>query len=222
MVDKSALPRHSACRDVKPILVCRSFPSQQNGTCSEGLDSLYNGSLGPVNHYELRAGTSMSTSAVSDRELKKKRIITLVLMAIFLMSASFFLIDRKDETIIVVSFPNGRTLETEVADTPEKLLFGLAFRETLSANSGMLYIFESTGQNHVWTKGYQFPVDLLWIDESHHIVGLREQVAPCVADVCPSYSSSPESVRYAIQTEAGFIEREGIVVGLELKYTLRM
>ena len=68
----------------------------------------------------------MATLSVSDRGQKKKRIVTLVLMAIFLMSASFFLIDRKDETIIVVSFPNGRTLETEVADTPEKLLFGLA------------------------------------------------------------------------------------------------
>ncbi len=164
----------------------------------------------------------MAIPSASDREQKKKRIITLVLMAIFLMSASFFLIDRKDETIIVVSFPNGRTLETEVADTPEKLLFGLAFRETLPANSGMLYIFESTGQNHVWTRGYRFPVDMIWIDESHHIVGFKEHVAPCLEDVCPQYSSAPDAVRYAIQTEAGFIEREGVTVGLELKYTLRM
>ena len=152
----------------------------------------------------------MAPLQVSDREQKKKRIITLVLMAIFLMSASFFLVDRKEETIIVVSFPNGHQLETEVADTPEKLLFGLAFRETLPANSGMLYIFESTGQNHIWTKEYRFPVDIMWIDESHHIVGLKENVAPCREDDCPKYSSSPEAVRYAIQTEAGFIKREEI------------
>jgi uncharacterized membrane protein (UPF0127 family) len=164
----------------------------------------------------------MATTPVSDRELKKKRIITLVLMAIFLMSASFFFIDRKDETTIIVSFPNGRELATEVADTPEKLLFGLAFRETLPANSGMLYIFESTGQNHIWTKEYRFPVDMMWIDESHHIVGLNENVIPCREDDCPKYSSSPDAVRYAIQTEAGFIKREGITIGLELKYTLRM
>ena len=97
----------------------------------------------------------MATLAVSDWGQKKKRIITLALMAIFLMSASFFLIDRKDETIIVVSFPNGREIQTEVADTPERLLVGLAFRETLPANGGLLYIFESTGQNHVWTKEYR-------------------------------------------------------------------
>lgn len=164
----------------------------------------------------------MATTLTSDRETKKKRIITLVLMAIFLMSASYFLIDQKDETIIVVSFPNGRALEAEVADTPEKLLFGLAFREMLPANSAMIYIFEATGHNHIWTKGYQFPVDMIWVDESHHIVGLKEQVPPCREDVCPQYSSAPDAVRYAIQTEAGFIKREGIEVGQELKYTLRM
>ena len=90
----------------------------------------------------------MATVPTGDRGQKKKRIVTLALMAIFLMSASFFLIDRKEETIIVVSFPNGRELEAEVADTPEKLLVGLAFREALPANGGLLYIFESTGQNH--------------------------------------------------------------------------
>ena len=164
----------------------------------------------------------MASLPVSDRGQKKKRIVTLALMAIFLMSASFFLIDRKEETIIVVSFPNGREIEAEEADTPEKLLVGLAFRETLPANSGLLYIFESTGQNHLWTKEYRFPVDMMWVDESHHIVGLKENVAPCQEADCPKYSSSPEAVRYAIQTEAGFIKREGITIGQELKYTLRM
>ncbi len=164
----------------------------------------------------------MAALVVSDREQKKKRIITLGLMAIFLMSAAFFLIDRKDETIIIVSFPNGYDLEAEVADTPEKLLFGLAFRETMLPNRGLLSIFESTSQNHIWTKAYQFPVDLIWVDESHHIVGLKENVLPCQTDECPQHSSAPEVVRYAIQTEAGFIKRAAVTLGLELKYTLRM
>jgi len=164
----------------------------------------------------------MLAMPVTDHEQKKKRIITLVLLAILLMSVSLFLVERKESSIIIVTFPNGRELETEVADTPEKLLFGLAFRQTLSPSSGMLYIFESTGQNHLWTKAYRFPVDMMWVDESHHIVGLRENVAPCLEADCPKYSSSPEAVRYAIQTEAGFIKREGVTIGQELKYTLRM
>ncbi len=159
---------------------------------------------------------------IGEWEQKKKRIITLALLAILLMSASMFLMERKEASTIIVTFPSGHELETEVADTPEKLLFGLAFRETLPPNGGMLYIFESTGVNHLWTKEYLFPVDMIWVDESHHIVQLTEQAAPCRQDPCMKYSSAPEAVRYAIQTAAGFIKREGITTGLELKYTLRM
>ena len=103
-------------------------------------------------------------------------------------------------------------LETEVADTPEKLLFGLGLREALPANGGMLYIFESTGQNHIWTKEYRFPVDMIG---STKVInrGFEENVAPCREDDCPKYSSSPEAVRYVIQTEAGFIKRKGLAVG---------
>src|SRR5207244_10774541 len=137
-------------------------------------------------------------------------------------TALFFVIDRLKEKRLIVCVQNVRELEAVVADTPEKLLVGLAFRDTLPANSGLLYIFESTGLNHIWTKEYRFPVDIMWIDVSHHIVGLKENVAPCREDDCPKYSSSPEAVRYAIQTGAGFIKQEGVTIGLELTYTLRM
>jgi hypothetical protein len=157
-----------------------------------------------------------------EREQKKKRIVTLVLLAILLMSVSLFLVERKESSIIIVTFPNGRELETEVADTPEKLLFGLAFREALPPNSGMLYIFESTGPHRITTKGYRFPVDVMWVDESHHIVRVMENVPPCERDPCPWYGDSPDLVRYVLQTEAGFVKQIGITTGMELKYTLRM
>jgi len=107
----------------------------------------------------------MATLPVGDRGQKKKRIITLVLMAIFLMSASFFLIDRKEETMIYrLPFQMAVSSRRKWRIRPRKLLVGLAFRETLPTNSGLLYIFESTGQNHIWTKGYRFSVDIMWIE----------------------------------------------------------
>lgn len=164
----------------------------------------------------------MGAIPAADREQKKKRITTLVLLAILLISVSLFLVERKESSIIIVTFPNGRELETEVADTPEKLLFGLAFRETLPPNSGMLYIFESTGPHRITTKEYRFAVDVMWIDESHHIVRMMENVPPCQREPCPWYGEGPEPVRYVIQTDAGFIKQIGVTTGMELKYTLRM
>jgi uncharacterized membrane protein (UPF0127 family) len=154
---------------------------------------------------------------------KKTRIIMMALLAILLMSVSLFLVPRDDEKSIIIAFPNGVELEAEVADTPEKLLFGMAFHDALPPNGGMIYIFEATGPHRVTTKEYRFPVDLIWVDESRHVVSVAENIPPCAnADACPWYGSESGSVRYLIQTSAGFVKENGVAVGAELKYTLRM
>lgn len=163
-----------------------------------------------------------TTVQSGEREQKKKRIITLILLAILLMSISMFLVERKESDIIVVTFPSGAQVEAEVADTPEKLLFGLAFRDELPAHTGMLYIFEENGPHRVRTREYRFPVDILWVDESHHVVHMVEHAEPCAKDPCPLYGPPPESARYVLQTEAGFLKEAGVANGDELKYLLRM
>ncbi|HKE61555.1 MAG TPA: DUF192 domain-containing protein [Nitrospira sp.] len=156
------------------------------------------------------------------RDQKKKRIITMILLAVLLMGVSMLLIPRDEAKTIIVTFPNGTEIEVEVADTPEKLLFGLAFQEALPSNGGMIYIFEATGPHRVTTKEYRFPVDMIWVDESRHIVSMAENIPPCRQDTCPWHGSLSEGVRYLIQTQAGFIQRQGLAVGGELKYTLRL
>jgi uncharacterized protein len=165
---------------------------------------------------------SAGQTQASDREQKKKRIIMMILLALLLMSASIFLVERKDSSIIVVSFPSGVELEAEVADTPEKLLFGLAFRDVLAPSGGMLSIFEENGLHRVTTKEYRFPIDILWVDESHHVVHMVEHADPCTKDPCPFFGPPPEAVRYVIQTESGFIQKAGVAKHDELKYALRM
>src|SRR5512146_1238332 len=164
----------------------------------------------------------MASIPTSEREQKKKRIIMMILLAILLMSVSMFLMQREDSKTIIVTFPNGTELEAEVADTPEKLLFGLAFQEALPPNGGMIYIFEATGPPRVTTRAYRVRVDMIWVDESHHTVPMTENVQPCNQDTCPWHEATPEAVRYLIQAEAGFVKRQGVGGGSELKYTLRM
>ncbi|HET6675938.1 MAG TPA: DUF192 domain-containing protein [Nitrospiraceae bacterium] len=159
---------------------------------------------------------------VSDTDQRRNRVITLALLAILLISVSMFLTSPKESDTIVVTFPSGATLETEVADTPEKLLFGLAFREALPPSTGMLYIFETTGTHRLNTKEYKMPVDMIWLDESRHVVQLHESVPPCSTNTCPMYGPSSEPVRYVIQTAAGFIRQEGLQANAELKFALRM
>lgn len=152
----------------------------------------------------------------------RHRIGLLIAMAILLMSLSVILSGEKETEHILVTFPNGRQLEGEVANTPEKLLFGLAFRESLPAGSALLMIFDESGPHRVWTKQYRMPVDMIWVDESKHIVDVMEGLSPCEADSCPRYGSPSTAARYILQTRAGFVKDASVALGMELKFTLVM
>lgn len=143
-------------------------------------------------------------------------------MALFLITGSLMFNSPNETQIIEVSFPNGTKLQAEVADTPEKLLFGLAFREYLPDNEGFLFIFESSAPHKVWTKGFKIPVDLIWVNESKHVVHTVENALPCAADPCPWYGPPPENARYVIETNQGFVKRHSVAVGDELTYVLHM
>ena len=150
----------------------------------------------------------------------KKRIFFLLVMALFLISGALLFNAPEQTQVININFPGGGVLKAEVADTPEKLLFGLAFRPSLPENEAMLYIFGESGPHRVWTKEFQFPVDVIWVDESKIVVHLEKDVLPCSENPCTWYGPPPNDARYILETNAGFIDREKVVVGNQLKFAL--
>ncbi len=150
----------------------------------------------------------------------KKRIFFLLIMALLLISGSLLFNSPGQTQVINVNFPGGGVLQSEVADTPEKLLFGLAFRPNLPEGEAMLYIFGESGLHQVWTKEFQFPVDIIWIDESKFVVHLEKNVPPCTDNPCTWYGPPPNDARYILETNEGFIARENVTVGNQLKFTL--
>ena len=152
----------------------------------------------------------------------RKRILFLVIMALLLISGALLFNAPKDTEIIEVRFPSGVNLQAEVAETPEKLLFGLAFRETLRDDRGMILLFEESGLHKVWTKQYQFNVDLIWVDESKHVVHIVKAAVPCASDHCEWYGPPAERTRYLIEANSGFADRAEVALGQELVFALRM
>ena len=152
----------------------------------------------------------------------RKRILFLVLMSLLLISGALLFNAPKDTEIIEVRFPSGTNLQAEVAETPEKLLFGLAFREMLPDDRGIIFLFEESGLHKVWTKQYRFDVDLIWVNESKHVVHIVKTAAPCVSDPCEWYGPPPERARYVIEANRGFIDRARVDLGQELVFALRL
>ena len=150
----------------------------------------------------------------------KKRIFFLVIMALLLISGALLFNSPGQTQVINVKFPSGAVLKSEVADTPEKLLFGLAFRPVLPEDEAMLYIFGESGPHRVWTKEFQFPVDIIWVDESKIVVHVEKNVPPCFDNPCTWYGPLPNDARYILEANAGFIAREKVAVGNKLKFIL--
>ncbi len=181
----------------------------------------YPGQTRPLESSE--SDLNVEASRPSSSSPARKRVVMLILLAAALLAGGYYMINvsTRNDTIIV-TFPGGQAIDCEVADTPEKLLFGLAFREALPVDSGMLYIFEASDRHRLWTKGFQFPVDMIWVDEGRRVVHTVERADPCAQDPCPMYGPPPENARYVIQTEAGFVARQQVKPGEELKFTLRL
>ena len=141
-----------------------------------------------------------------------------------LMAGSYFMSPNQDGESFIATFPSGTQLTLEVADNerPLMLISGLAFRDSLASNSGMLFIYDRADFLLRNTQQYRFPVDIIWLDDAKRVLMMVEAATPCVSQNCPTYGPPPEKARYVIETQAGFVRRERLVVGNELRFALRM
>jgi uncharacterized membrane protein (UPF0127 family) len=124
---------------------------------------------------------------------------------------------RAEEATRPVLFPSGTRIEAEVADTDSKRALGLMFRESLSPDRGMLFIFPRPAVHPFWMKNCRFPIDILWLGADKTIVRIIERVPPCPDDPCPVYDPRVEAL-YAIEVAAGFAQREGLKTGMKIRF----
>src|SRR5437899_11906503 len=125
-----------------------------------------------------------------------------------LMAGSYFMSTGQGPQSMVVSFPSGTQMTVEVADSPLLLYAGLAFRDSLPPNWGMLFIYDQAGFHSRNTRQYRFPVDILWVDEEKRVLLITENVTPCLSEQCPEYGLPPDKARPLIETHAGFPRQE--------------
>ncbi len=97
---------------------------------------------------------------------------------------------------------NSHCFSIEIADSPEERTRGLMYRQWLDPDSGMLFIFEEAGRHGFWMKNTYIPLDILWINETKHIIFISKNVSPCTNVTCPVISP-PEDAKYVLEINAG-------------------
>lgn len=118
--------------------------------------------------------------------------------------------DQSTSTSYAYLKTDDRCVTLAVADTPSQKRQGLSGREDLSADEGMLFVYEDKSRRGFWMKNMNFAIDIFWLDESGNVVTVKRSAQP---------SSYPESyypdrpAKNVIETVAGFAKTENINSG---------
>jgi len=104
--------------------------------------------------------------------------------------------------------------EVDVADDMTKRDKGLAGREELEPNEGMLFVFNNSASRTFWMKGMLIPIDIVWINKGE-VVGIAENVDPQIGEPLYKLSrhSSPEPADMVLEVQAGRAQDLKIQVG---------
>lgn len=103
-------------------------------------------------------------------------------------------------------------VSVEIANTEAERKLGLSFRKYLGDYEGMLFVYDITTSNPFWMKDMQIPLDMIFFDSLGFIVDMKESLAPCTENYCPSIYSA-KSYKYVLEVNSGFIEKNSIPEG---------
>ncbi len=137
--------------------------------------------------------------------------VILVLLAVSIYKYGPELKGAKKATILV----KGRVFSVEVVDTPIDKAVGLAGRDSLGENEGMLFVFKKPSIQKFWMKGMSFPIDIIWMRKNGEVVGFDSNVRP--QPNVPIYKlsvySSKEPVDRVLELPAGAAASLNLVAG---------
>jgi uncharacterized protein len=113
---------------------------------------------------------------------------------------------------VAIDAPNGArraAVRVELALTPAKRELGLMYRNHLDKDSGMLFVFRVSERLHFWMKNTEIPLDMIFANSSHKIVGIVANAEPySLRSVGPDANA-----QYVLEVNGGFCARHGIRIG---------
>lgn len=172
-------------------------------------------------HCDIRGCVILTRMDIRHKSFAWKAVVCSIVAVIMIISAGVAVwrqaaTDYKDRpTLFDVKIDN-LTIPVEIADTAETIEKGLSGRFHLPSRQGMLFLFPAADSYTFWMPNMNFPIDLIWINASRHIVGFEQSMQPEKDLKSPRYYSPPEPVKYVIEVNAGFVKKNSLIVGQEV------
>jgi uncharacterized membrane protein (UPF0127 family) len=104
----------------------------------------------------------------------------------------------------------GHAFTTEISDTPALQELGLSYRTSIAPDFAMLFVFDTPSTYQFWMKDMNFPLDIIWLNASKHIVYIQKNLSP---NTYPQSYGPSTPAQYVIEVASGTAERIGLKVG---------
>jgi len=102
------------------------------------------------------------------------------------------------------------TVAASVADSMPERIKGLSGTPYLPEGVVKLFAFGVAGEQAIWMKDMNYPLDIIWVAEDGEIVHLEENISP---DTYPRSFASPTPAFFVIEANAGFIASSSVALG---------
>lgn len=106
------------------------------------------------------------------------------------------------------------TFRVELARTPEERERGLMYRDRLSPDQGMLFLFDRPSPLVFWMKNTMIPLDMIFLDGAWRIVGIVANAEP--RTLAPRRVD--ESSQYVLEIGGGLASKLGIQAGQAVEF----
>jgi uncharacterized membrane protein (UPF0127 family) len=124
-------------------------------------------------------------------------------------AAGWFILNNFQQTI-VLNIGAG-AYQVQVAATDETRQKGLSGRESLGPNDGLLFVFPENDTWKIWMKDMNFPIDIIWLDESRKVIYIVKDATP--ESGTDKIFEPRDEARYVLELAAGSVENAGIRIG---------
>ncbi len=143
--------------------------------------------------------------------MKRSAKITIwIIIIILILIISFFVfLDNTKKTKLQKICCNNNCFNIEIADTDASRQLWLMYRESMSDNNWMLFIFDKVWTHSFWMKNTLIPLAWIRLDSDLKIVDII-LMDPCKTEECPSYKPQSEAL-YVLEINQSIISVEWLL-----------
>ena len=123
------------------------------------------------------------------------------------------------ETKFISLFIGDHEFNVEIADTQQKQILGLMYRDSIPDDYGMLFTYHNEDTRSMWMKNCLIHLDLVFLDKNREVVDMYINVPPCKEDPCASYMSRRRA-QYVLELRGNRAKELNLKIGDSIFFVL--